>query len=445
MGGRDALSGVERRCLYSRDATGWTGAPDVVVRPRDTEEVARVLRLAREASVPVTPRGGGTGLAGGAVPARGGIVLSSERMNGAPRISAEDLYVEVAPGVVTAELHRIVESHGLFFPPDPTSAATCTVGGNIAEGAGGPRDFKYGSFRRYVLGLEVVTPEGDVLETGGRTVKNVAGYGLARLWVGSEGVLGFITSAVLGLLPLPRARKTLSARFGDLGAALEAGGRLAADDLAPSAVEVMDALCTRVVAEHLGRGVGDGVLLLAEFDGMASVAGGIAERAAGLLEAEFKVDARIDGEPAAREDLWLARRAVLPALTRLGPAALVENITVPRGGLPAMAAEIGKIAARHDVRIAVFGHVGGGNLHPTMLADCSDTDEMARVKAAASELRRACVDLGGTVSNPRCVGVDERPFPKLDAGRTGCEIMKSLREWLDPAGIMNPGKMFQDD
>lgn len=445
LGPDNVLDDAESCVSYSYDATRWRGEPDVVVRPRDTGEVARVVGLAFENSIPVTPRGAGTGLSGGSVPARGGIVLSTERMNAAPRIHKEDLYAEVAPGVVTEKVHSLVEARGLFYPPDPASQATCTIGGNIAECAGGLRGLKYGTTRRYVLGLEFVSPEGKVLFAGARTVKSVAGYDVARLIVGSEGTLGIITSAVLRLLPLPQSRRALSAGFSDVRTALEAVSRMVGDGLLPAVLEMMDGACTRAVSGYLKESPGGDVLLLAEFDGMPSVCEENARRAARLLKDEFRAAVRIEVEPGEREKLWQARRAVLPALTRLRPKILLGDITVPRSKLPAMAEEIVRIGDKYSVQVAVFGHAGDGNIHPTFLTDGKDSDEMTRVKSALAEMMQVCVDLEGTVSGEHGVGLDKKPYLKLEIGQSGYDVMRSLKNSIDPRGIMNPGKMFFDD
>jgi glycolate oxidase len=291
----------------------------------------------------------------------------------------------------------------------------------------------------------MVTPQGKVLFTGARTVKSVAGYDITRLMVGSEGTLGLITSAILRLVPLPQARKAVSAGFPDLRTASEAVSRLIGSGLLPSKLEVMDGACTRAVSGYIKEDLGDAVLLLAEFDGMRSVCDENAERAARLLRVEFGADVRTEACPEGRERLWRARRAVLPALTRLRPTTLLEDVTVPRSKLPAMAAEIAKAAAKHNVQVVVFGHAGDGNLHPTFLTDSKDTEEMARVKSAIGEVMQACVDLEGTVSGEHGVGLDEKPYLRLEIGQSGYEVMKSLKDSLDPKGIMNPGKMFYED
>ncbi|MGD9139976.1 MAG: FAD-linked oxidase C-terminal domain-containing protein [bacterium] len=444
-GPENVLTDDERRAAYSSDATLYKREPDVVVKPRSTEEAARVIALAYENAIPVTPRGAGTGLAGGAIPTAGGMVLSAERMKAEPVVHREDLYAEVAPGIITGDFQRIVESRGLFYPPNPASGAVCTLGGNIAECAGGLRGLKYGSTRRYVLGLELVTPEGKVLTVGARTVKSVAGYDICRLMVGSEGTLGFITSAKLRLLPLPQARRTLSAVFEDLHTATAAAGHLMSEGLLPSSLEVMDEVCTRAVSAHLDESHGEGAILLAEFDGMRSAVSANSDLAAELLKKEFRVDAAATSDPSGSGKIWRGRFAALPALMKLRPTAIVEDITVPVSKLPVMAGEIGKIAARNNVKIAVFGHAGRGNLHPVFLTDVKDTEEMARAKTAVSAVRQVCIDLEGAVSEERGVGLDREPFTKLEIGQSGYEVVRSLKDALDPRGIMNPGKMFYED
>jgi glycolate oxidase len=445
VGPENVIDDTESCIPYSSDASLWKGEPDVVIRPRDTGEVVRVIALAYENSIPVTPRGAGTGLSGGSIPAGGGIVLSTERMNAAPQIHKEDLYAEVSPGVVTEKVRKLVEAEGLFYPPDPASQAACTIGGNIAECATGLRSLKYGTTRRYVLGMEVVTPEGGVLFAGARTVKSVAGYDVARLMVGSEGTLGVITSAVLRLLPLPQSRLALTAGFSDITTASEAVSLMLGGGLLPAALEIMDGTCTRAVSSYLKENLGGDVLVLAEFDGMPSVCEESSRRAARLLKDEFRADVRMEAEPGDSEEVWRARRAVIPALRRLRPSLLIEDITVPWSRLAAMVEGIVKIGAKYDVQVAVFGHAGDGSIHPAFLADSKDSDEMARVRSAVTEMMQVCVDLEGTASEEYGVGLDRKPFLKLQIGKSGYDIMRSLKDSIDPRGIMNPGKMFLED
>jgi glycolate oxidase len=445
IAGKDnVLTDEESLRCYSYDATRYASSPDAVVKPRDTGEIAKIMTLAWEEALPVTPRGAGTGLSGGSVPVKAGIVLSTERMNSVPRVHKEDLYVEAQAGLVTEHLQSAVEARGLFYPPDPASQSACTIGGNIGECAGGLRGLKYGTTRHYVLGLELVTPEGRVVRTGARTVKSVAGYDITRLMVGSEGTLGVVTSAFLKVLPLPQARRVLSCTFGDLEKASGAVSEILGSSLVPAILEIMDETTVAAVEAHTGEKLGEGVMLLAEFDGTGAICDQDASRTREIVESKFggRVIGDVDGSR--RETVWKARRAVLPALTRLSPTVILEDVTVPRSRLPEMAAKIKKIAERYALRIAVFGHAGDGNLHPTFLTDKNKHDELKRVDAGISEMMRACIDLGGTISGEHGVGLDKMPFLKLELGKAGYDIMKRLKTSLDHKGIMNPGKIFYD-
>jgi glycolate oxidase len=359
-------------------------------------------------------------------------------------IEKEDLYAIVEPGVTTESLQNQVESKGLFYPPDPASKSASTMGGNVAECAGGLRGLKYGTTKDYVLGLELVTPEGKVIRCGARTVKSVAGYDVTRLMVGSEGTLGIITSITVRLLPYPQARRVLWSRFESVASASEAVADLIGSGLVPSGLEIMDEKTVEAVEAYLDEKLGEGVLLLCEFDGNKSVCDEDASKATEILKGKYGRDVETDDGGTDPEHLWKARRAVLPALTRLAPTVVLEDVTVPRSNLPDMVERIERIAGRYGLRIAVFGHAGDGNLHPSFLADKKNRDEMKRVGVAVSEMMRACIDLGGTISGEHGIGVDKKPFISLELGEVGCEIMRRVKSSLDPRGIMNPGKMFHD-
>jgi glycolate oxidase len=444
VGEANVLTDEESLVCYSFDATRYRSRPDVVVKARGTEDVARVVALAHEEAHPITPRGAGTGLSGGSVPVKGGIVLSTELMNSAPQIYKEDLYVIVQPGVVTEHLQKRVEAKGLFYPPDPASQAASTIGGNVGECAGGLRGLKYGTTKNYVLGLEMVTPEGKVVRTGARTVKSVAGYDVTRLLVGSEGTLGVVTSVILKILPQPQARRVLSCRFAGVREASEAVAEIIAEGLMPSILELMDVKTVVAVEQYLKQSLGEGVLLLIEFDGTSSVCEGDASKAKEIIETKYGAKVSAEGAGKDSEDLWAARRSVLPALTRLSPTVILEDVTVPRSKLADMVERIDRIARRYGIRIAVFGHAGDGNIHPTILTDRKNSDELKRIDAAVLEMMRACIELGGTISGEHGIGLDKMPFLKLELGKAGYEIMKRLKDSLDAKGIMNPGKMFYE-
>jgi glycolate oxidase len=444
VGSENVLVDKESLVCYSFDATGYTSLPDAVVKPRTTDEVSRLVTLGCEESVPITPRGAGTGLSGGSVPAKGGLVLSTERMAAPALVQKEDLYAIVEPGVTTESLQKQVESRGLFYPPDPASRSACTIGGNVAECAGGLRGLKYGTTKNYVLGLELVTPEGKVIRSGARTVKSVAGYDVTRLMVGSEGTLGIITSVIVRLLPLPAARRVFWCRFESVATASEAVADLIGAGLLPSGLEIMDETTVKAVEAYLGDGLGAGVLLLGEFDGTKAVCDEDASKAIGVLKGRYGRDVETDLEGRNAADLWKARRSVLPALTRYSPTVILEDVTVPRSKLPEMVERMRKISGRYGLRIAVFGHAGDGNLHPSFLTDKKNRDEIKRVGVAVSEMMRACIDLGGTISGEHGIGVDKMPYVKMELGEAGCEIMRRVKNSLDPKGIMNPGKMFDE-
>jgi glycolate oxidase len=434
----------EALARHSSDATRFGSRPDAVVSPRNTEEVAGVVRLACAEGLPVTPRGAGTGLSGGSIPIKGGIVISTERMNSPAEIHKEDLYAVAAPGLVTEQFHKQVEAVGLFYPPDPASQSLCTIGGNVAECATGLRGLKYGTTRRYVLGLEVVTPGGEVIRMGARTVKNVAGYDVTRLMVGSEGTLGIVTGAILKLLPRPHARRLARCRLRDIIAATEAVTQIMAEGFVPSALEVMDEVTAKAVGAHLGRDMGPGVSLLIEFDGTASACREDASKVEEMLRSKYGSEVEGDVQGNDRDGLWAARRSVLPALERMAPTVVVEDVNLPRSMQPRMASLVGKIAGSHGLAVAVFGHVGAGNMHIAFLTDCKEPRQMKEVEAAVGEVMRGCVDLGGTVSGEYGIGLGKAPFVKLTLGGEGYEIMRRLKASLDPEDIMNPGKMFYD-
>jgi glycolate oxidase len=445
VGAENVLTDEESRVCYSFDATRYSHRPDTVVKPRVSEEVARVVELACAESIPVTPRGAGTGLSGGSVPIKGGMVISTERMNSSIQIHKDDLYAIVEPGVVTERFQKQAEAEGLLYPPDPASQGACTIGGNVAECAGGLRGLKYGTTKDYVLGLEIVTPEGKLIRAGARTVKSVAGYDVTRLMVGSEGTLGIVTSVTLRLLPLPPARRMLASVFPDIRRAALAVSEIIANGLIPSILEIMDERTVSAVEAYMKQSLGGKVLLLAEFDGARALCEEESSRAIEILSRESggTVDADVEADRAGI--LWQARRSALPALTRVSSTLVLEDVTVPRSKLPHMVGAIQKIAKNYGLEVAIFGHAGDGNLHPTVLADAGNHPEMKVVDAAVSDVMHACIDMGGTISGEHGIGIDKMPFLKIELGRFGYEIMRRLKSSLDPRSIMNPGKMFYDE
>jgi glycolate oxidase len=445
VGGRWFLDSPHDLVAYSYDATPlYQAMPDGVAMPDSAEQVAGILRLCQERRVPVVPRGGGSNLSAGTVPVAGGLVLVLTRMNRIREIDSANLTATVEPGVVTADLHAAVEALGLFYPPDPGSMRVSTIGGNVAEGAGGLRGLKYGTTRDYVIGLEAVLPGGERIRTGGKLMKDVAGYDLTRLLVGSEGTLAVITEITVKLLPLPESKRTALALFADLEGAARSVERIIAARIIPATLEFLDNPTARVVEEYarVGLPTDAGAVLLMEQDGPPAVAARDIEAIAAICREEGATQvsvARTEEEGAA---LLTARRSALAALSRLRPTTILEDVTVPRSQIAAMVRAVAAIAARHGVMICTFGHAGDGNLHPTCLTDARDADEIHRVEQAFDEIFVRAVELGGTITGEHGVGMVKAPYLEWKAGAAGIEVMQGIKRAFDPHSILNPGKIF---
>lgn len=438
------LTTPEDLAVYAYDGTWLEARPDVVVVVRSTEEIARVLAIADRERVPVVPRGGGSGLAGGSVPTSGGIVLSTTLMNRILEIDAVDMVAVVEPGVINATLQAAVEAKGFFYPPDPASLRQSTIGGNVATSASGPRCLKYGGTKDYVLGLTAVLPGGKVVRTGGRMIKSVTGYDLVHLFVGSEGTLGVIAEVTLRIIPMAKARGTVMAVFPRLDDAGEAVTTILGAGVVPLALEMMDQSAIRCVEQHLHAGlpVAAEAILLVDVDGddcsvpvqMDLVADACARGGA----AEVKRAAN----KAESDALWAARRAVSPSLARIRPNKLGEDISVPRSAIPKMVRAVADIAKRHDLLIPLFGHIGDGNLHPNILCDLRDKAEMERVVAAAREIFAAALSYGGTLSGEHGIGLLKKEFLPAGLDPAALALMRQIKALIDPNNIMNPGKVY---
>lgn len=430
------------RLVYGYDATWAEGLPDVVVHAESTADVAHVLRIANELEIPVVPRGGGTGLAGGAVPVAGGICLNLARMNRILAIDPRDGVAVVQPGVITHVLQKAVEAYGLFYPPDPASLYMSTIGGNVATNAGGPRCLKYGVTRDYVLGLEVVIPGGEVLRLGGRVMKDVAGYDLKQLFIGSEGTLGVITEVTVRLLPRPPALGAMAVAFDRLEAACEAVVAILGAGVLPLMAELMDRGVMRAVEAYRPSGLpveAEALLLLAA-DGEAEAVRGDLARMAEAVRAFGGQVIRIANDPESAEALWEIRRQASPAIARLAPHKFSEDITVPRSQIPRMAREIERIAQETRVPIVLYGHIGDGNLHPTLLCDRRDPEEMARVAEATARIFEAALALGGTLSGEHGIGWLKLDFTSRAFPPPVLEKLWAMKFLFDPKNIMNPHK-----
>ncbi len=432
----------------ARCSGDWSGAepvlPDVVVFPGDTAGVATTLAIAQAHRVPVTPRGLGSGKAGGAIPVAGGIVLSLERMDRIERIDEANLTVEVGAGAVLADLWRAVEARGLFYPPDPNSADISSIGGNIACNAGGPRALKYGVTRDYVLGLEVVLPNGNILEVGKATRKHVTGYDLCGLIVGSEGTLGVVTKATLRLLPKPAAVETALLGFDGVKTAAVALCQLLAEGHSPRTLELLDHHALDAIAAEGGAHFPPlaRALVIAETDGPSperalEALAHLCERAAELGAGE----ALIARDERQRREMWAPRSRLSEALRRSAHAKISEDIVVPRSKLAEMIDAAGQIAARHQVRVATYGHAGDGNLHVNVLMDEGQAEAG---RAAVLDVLKTAIALGGTLSGEHGIGLTKRDFLPLEHGPAKLELQRALKRSFDPHGLLNPGKIFPD-
>jgi len=438
---------LEARICYSFDATGKQFLPDAVVYPVTAEEVRQTVLLANLHRFPVVPRGAGTGFSGGSLPVRGGVVLSTERMDRIVSIDTENLYAVVEPGVVTGTLKEEARKKGLFYPPDPASLKFSTLGGNIAECAGGMCAVKYGVTRDYVLGLEAVLGTGELVRTGVATAKGVVGYDLTRMLVGSEGTLGIVTRATLRLIPLPEAAATLLALFHGNRRSAEAVNAIVAARVTPSAMELMDRTAIDCVQALMPVALpeGTGSALLLEVDGPEGQVAREADLLTEVCRAHGAIEVRRASDARGRDDLWKLRRSISPGLRRLAPVKLNEDIVVPRSRLADMFDFLADLSDRRKLRIVTFGHAGDGNIHVNIMISGADADETRRAEEAVGEVFRKTVEMGGTISGEHGVGISKAPFLEMEVGPLGVAVMKRLKGCFDPNGILNPGKIFLDE
>jgi glycolate oxidase len=429
---------------YTRDATpAFRAEPDVIVWPRTAAEVGAVLRLATERAIPVVPRGAGSNLCAATVPLTGGVVLVLTRMNRILEVNAEELLARAETGVPTTALSDAAAELGLLYPPDPGSRTVSTIGGNVATCAGGLRGLKYGVTRNYVLGLEAVLPTGEVIRTGGRLWKDVAGYDLTRLLTGSEGTLAVITEVTVALLPMPATMNTGLAYFATLAEAGRAVAAVIADGIVPATLEFLDDRCIGAVEEYAKIGLrrDAGALLVFGDDGAPDTVDRNLARIAELCTANGAMDVTLAETPERSEAVLTARRATLPALSRLGSMTMLEDATVPRPRLAEMVDRINEIAARHDVLIATFGHAGDGNLHPTCVVDQHDAAAIDRAHKAFADIFTAAIDLGGTITGEHGVGAAKLAYLSARLGADQVALLRRIKKAFDPAGILNPGKL----
>jgi glycolate oxidase len=432
---------------YSYDSTFAQHLPDVVALPETNEEVAAVVRVAARNRAPILPRGMGSGMAGGALAVRGGIVLPLTLMDRILEIDEENMTASVQAGIVTADLQAEVEKRGLFYPPDPSSIRQSTIGGNVACNAGGPRCLKYGVTGDYVMGLTVVLADGTILKTGGKAIKYVTGYNLDQFFVGSEGTLGIITEVTLRLVVKPAHARTALARFATVEAAGQASYAALKHGLVPATMELLDETAIACIEEamHLGLPLDVEAILLIEADGPHedTVVRDINSIADTCVEAgATRVDvARSEEE---RAELWRARRSVSPALARKAPNKLGEDITVPRSAIPEAVRRIKAISARYGLPVVVFGHAGDGNLHPNILFDRRDPEQAAKVEPMVGEIFHMALELGGTLSGEHGIGTFKLPYIHSALGSVSVDVQRRIKHALDPQSILNPGKVLPE-
>jgi glycolate oxidase len=447
IGAEKVLSSPVDLIAYSFDGTFEQHVPDAVVLPETTKDVVAVIKVAAQHEVPIVPRGMSSGLAGGSIPFSGGIVVSLTRMKRILEIDKENMTISVEAGVVTADLQAEVEKLGLFYPPDPSSNRQSTIGGNIACDAGGPRCLKYGVTGDYVLGLTVVLADGQVLETGGKALKDVVGYDLTSLFVGSEGTLGVITQALLRLTAKPQFVRTALAEFPSLDDASRTVNAVLSAGIVPATLELMDETAIACIEEAMDLGLPLDVeaMLIIETDGSdeAAVVREI-EAAARICRENGARELRVARDEAERITLWKARRSVSPSLARKAPNKLGEDITVPRSAIPEAVRRIKAISAEYGLPVVIFGHAGDGNLHPNILFDRRDPEQWEKVQQIVGEVFEVALDLGGTLSGEHGVGTFKLPYMEQAIAPASIDVQRRLKRALDPQNILNPGKVLPD-
>ena len=444
-GAENVLTSKEDLIPYAFDGTAAIKEmPGCVVFAVSTDEVSAVLKLANDSGTPVVTRGSGTGLSGGSVPSGDCIVLCTVKMEKILEVDSANLTMTAEPGVTTIQIAEAAEKAGLFYPPDPGSMKISTIGGNVAENSGGLRGLKYGVTRNYVMGMEVVLPDGEVMWLGNKCVKDVAGFSLKDVMIGSEGALGVITKVLLKLIPKPAAKKTMVATFDAMDAAAQTVSDIIAAQIIPCTLEFLDRTTIHCVEDFakVGLPLDCEALLLMETDGHPAAVAEEAAKMEELAKANGAKEVRVAKDDAEATQLATARRSAFSALARLAPTIILEDATVPRSELAHMIRFVAEVAKKHELKIGTFGHMGDGNLHPTFLTDERNTDEMRRVHEAFTEHFDEAIRLVGTITGEHGSGLSKKEFLPKFAGAAQMRVMRELRKALDPKGILNPGKMF---
>jgi glycolate oxidase len=445
LGPENVLTAAEDLIPYSFDGTAaMQQMPTCVVFVRSTEEVSKILKFANRERVSVVTRGSGTGLSGGSLPSEDCIVLCTVKMDKILELDRANLTLLVEPGATTLQIADAATAAGLFYPPDPGSMRISTIGGNVAENSGGLRGLKYGVTRNYVMGMEVVLPSGELMWTGNKCVKDVAGYSLKDLFVGSEGTLGVITKVLLRLIPKPQTKKTMVATFAQMDHAAEAVSAIIAAQIIPCTLEFLDRTTVHCVEDYakIGLPLDCEALLLMETDGHPAVVDEEAAQMQKICREKGSMEVRVAKDDVEANKLAGARRTAFSALARVAPTTILEDATVPRSELAKMIRHVETVAKKYKLRIGTFGHMGDGNLHPTFLTDERNKEEMHRVEEAFKEIFDEAIRLGGTITGEHGIGLAKKSFLPKFAGDAQMKVMRALRQVLDPNGILNPGKMF---
>ena len=444
VGGDGFFVDPEDLASYSYDAFVREFMPDAAILPRSTEEVSRIMKVAYREGIKVVARGAGTNLSGNAVARQGGIIMSFTRMNRILEIDIRNRCAVVQPGVVNLALQKEVKKRGFFYPPDPASMAVCTIGGNVALNAGGPRAVKYGVTRDYVMSLEVVLADGEIIRTGGKTVKNVSGYDLTRLIVGSEGTLGIVTEATLRLIPLPQATKTLLALFSSVEEVAETVSAIVSAGIVPTTLELMDRVIIDVIRDVGGASFppNAAALLLIEVDGDEDSVDKQGQRVAAFCRERgaVQIDAAETQEEADR--LWQARRSVGGAIYKVTPSLIVEDAVVPVSELPRIIRRIGELSKKYNLKVGVLAHAGDGNLHPDIMTDVRNEEEMERVEKFIHEMYEEVIALGGTLSGEHGIGIGKEKYMGLEFSERALDLMRGIKKIFDPKNILNPGSFL---
>jgi len=438
------LDTPEDLITYSYDGFLPEFTPDAVIIPGNRDEISKVMEVANRERINIIPRGAGTNICGSSVARKGGIIIAFHRLNQIVEIDPESMCAVVQPGVVNADLQKAVAAYGLMYPPDPASMFVSTIGGNVALNAGGPRGVKYGVTRDYLLGLEVVLPSGEVIRTGGKTLKNVSGYDLTRLMCGSEGTLGIFTEIILRLVPLAPAKSTLQAIYADLDDAATTVSAIIGAGIVPATLELIDRTVLNVISDYGGARFSDEAqaLLLIEVDGEDVLVEAQGKRIEAFCRERGAVQVKMASTPEEANQLWQARRTAFGAVASLRPNCIVEDATVPVKMLPAIIRKIVEVAEKYDLQIGVLAHAGDGNLHPLIMTDLRDKEEMERVDKALVELVEAAVEMGGTLSGEHGIGIAKDRFMSMEFSQTSIDLMRGIKRVFDPNNILNPGSFL---